>query len=63
MFLKMIREPENIPNSAIEYYTEESQIQENPSRNSLGKVEEIGIFPLGVVLNPGVEMMLNEWLH
>ena len=36
----------------IEYY-DENDSSLNTSRDSLGRVEELGIFPLGIVLNPG----------
>jgi hypothetical protein len=36
----------------IEYY-DEFKSNSDMSRDSLGRVEELGIFPLGIVLNPG----------
>ena len=37
----------------IDYYHENEIPSLDSSRNSLGRVEELGIFPLGLVLNPG----------
>ena len=37
----------------IEYYDENEEVPSDTSRDSLGRVEELGMFPLGIVLNPG----------
>eukprot|EP00288_Rhodomonas_lens_P002731 CAMPEP_0177727602 /NCGR_PEP_ID=MMETSP0484_2-20121128/20413_1 /TAXON_ID=354590 /ORGANISM="Rhodomonas lens, Strain RHODO" /LENGTH=267 /DNA_ID=CAMNT_0019240275 /DNA_START=57 /DNA_END=857 /DNA_ORIENTATION=+ len=43
----------------VEYYSDEGEIEESTEARSLGRVEEIGLFPLGLVLNPGATLPLH----
>ncbi len=43
----------------VEYYSEEGSMEDSVEARSLGRVEEIGLFPLGLVLNPGATLPLH----
>jgi Lon protease-like protein len=45
--------------NSVEFYNEVLGDTESTSARTLGRVEEIGIFPLGMVLNPGAVIPLH----
>ena len=44
---------------SVEFYNDVLGDTESTSARTLGRVEEIGIFPLGMVLNPGAVIPLH----